>query len=164
MNVLTPPDGLTGTVPVRVTVNGAVSAAFSAPSQALSPSLFTFTGNSYVAATRANGSLVGPATLYPGSSSPAKPGETVVLYGNGFGPTSTPVVGGSMRQSGNLATLPAIRIGGTAATVSFAGLVSPGLFQFNVMVPPDTPDGDQPIIAAYNGQSTQAVALLTVQR
>jgi len=107
--------------------------------------------------------LVGPATLYPGSSTPAKPGETVVVYANGFGATSTAVVSGSMVQSGTLSPLPVIKIGGATATVSFAGLVSPGEFQFNVMVPATTPDGDQSITATYNGSSTQAGTLLTVQ-
>ena len=56
-----------------------------------------------------------------------------------------------------------IKIGGATATVQFAGLVSPGEFQFNVVVPSNTPDGDQPITATYNGLSTQAGTLLTVQ-
>ena len=101
--------------------------------------------------------------MYPGSSTPAKPGETVVLYANGFGQTSTPVVSGSTSQSGTLSPLPVIRIGSATATVPFAGLVAPGQFQFNVVAPSSTPDGDQPITATYNGLSTQAGTLLTVQ-
>ena len=163
LNILTPPDAMSGSVPVQVTVNGAASPLFIAQAQPLSPSFFVFNGGPYVAAVHADGSLVGPATLYPGSSTPAKPGETVVLYANGFGATSTPVVSGSTAQSGALSTLPVIRIGGTTATVPFAGLVSPGQFQFNVVIPPNTPDGDQPIAATYNGLSTQAGTLLTVQ-
>ncbi len=38
----------------------------------------------------------------------------------------------------------------------------PGEFQFNVVVPPNTPDGDQPITATYRGASTQSGALITV--
>jgi uncharacterized protein (TIGR03437 family) len=87
----------------------------------------------------------------------------VVLYANGFGATSTPVVGGSTVQSGMLSTLPVIKICGATAAVAYAGLVTPGQFQFNVVVPPNTPDGDQPITATYNGLSTQAGTLLTVQ-
>lgn len=56
-----------------------------------------------------------------------------------------------------------IRIGGTTAAVVFAGLVSPGEFQFNAVVPSNTPDGDQPITVTYNGQSTQSGTLLSVQ-
>ena len=62
-----------------------------------------------------------------------------MLYANGFGPTSTPVVAGAVTQSGTLSPLPVVKIGGVTATVQFAGLVSPGEFQFNVVVPPNCP-------------------------
>jgi uncharacterized protein (TIGR03437 family) len=102
-------------------------------------------------------------TLYPGSSSPAKPGETVEIYATGFGSTSVPVTAGSALQSGILASPPVFHIGGKAAAVQFAGLVMPGLFQFNVTVPPDATDGDQSVDASYNGAATQAGTLLTIQ-
>ena len=61
--------------------------------------------------------------------------------------------------------MPTITIGGIQANVRFAGLnVAPGEFQFNVDVPSNVPNGDQPITATYNGVATQACALLTVQR
>jgi uncharacterized protein (TIGR03437 family) len=59
--------------------------------------------------------------------------------------------------------MPVIRIGGTPASVQFAGLISPGLFQFNVVVPPNTPDGDQSLTAAIQNLTTQSGTLLTVQ-
>lgn len=164
VNVLTPPDALSGSVPVQVSVNGVAGNAFSAQAQTASPSLFLFDASPYVAATHSNGTLLGPTTLFPGSSTPAKPGETVVLYANGFGSTTIPVISGSIVQSGALSPLPVIRVGDTAAIVQSAGLVSPGLYQFNVTIPQNTPDGDQPVTATYGGQSTQAGALLTVQR
>ena len=126
-----------------------LSASFTAQAQALSPSFFVFNGGPYVAATHANGTLLGPASLYPGSTTPAKPSETIVLYANGFGQTSTPVVSGSILQSGILSPLPVIKIGGVAATVQFAGLVAPGEFQFNVVVPSSLANGDQTITATY---------------
>jgi uncharacterized protein (TIGR03437 family) len=51
-----------------------------------------------------------------------------------------------------------------AATVTFAGLVAPGEFQFNVVVPPSLTNGDQPTVAMYNGLTTQAGTLITVQQ
>jgi uncharacterized protein (TIGR03437 family) len=164
INILTPPDAINGAVQIVVTNNGLVSAPFTAQSQALSPSLFVFGGGPYAAAIHANGTLIGPASLYPGSTTPAKPGDTILLYANGFGPTTTPIVSASIAQSGNLAPLPVVRIGGMTATVAFAGLVAPGEFQFNVIVPPSLADGDQPLTATYNGQSTQSGTLLTVQK
>jgi uncharacterized protein (TIGR03437 family) len=162
VNILTPPDAMQGPVNIVLT-GGATTANFTAQAQALSPSFFVFNGGPYVAATHANGSLLGPVSLYPGSTTPAKPNEIIVVYANGFGQTSTSVVSGSILQSGSLLPQPVIKIGGITATVQFAGLVSPGEFQFNVVVPPNTPDGDQPVTATYNGITTQSGTLLTVQ-
>lgn len=163
INILTPPDAMSGPVQVTVNNNGSTSAGFTAQAQALSPSFFMFNGGPYVAAVHTNGGLIGPTSLYPGATTPAKPGETVSLYANGFGSTNVPVVSGSLTQSGVLTSLPVVTIGGKNATVEYAGLVSPGLFQFNVVVPPDIADGDQPITATYNGLSSQPGALITVQ-
>jgi uncharacterized protein (TIGR03437 family) len=86
----------------------------------------------------------------------------VGIYGNGFGPTSTPVVSGSESQSGSLSPLPVIKIGGTAAAVQFAGLVFPGQYQFNVAIPSNLADGDQSVTATYSGQTIQAGMLITI--
>jgi uncharacterized protein (TIGR03437 family) len=59
--------------------------------------------------------------------------------------------------------MPVIKIGGVAATVSFAGLVAPGQFQFNAVVPFGLFDGDQAIAATANGQSTQSGTLITIK-
>jgi uncharacterized protein (TIGR03437 family) len=163
INILTPPDAMSGPVQVAVTNAGAASASFTAQAQPLSSSFFVFNGGPYLAAVHANGTLVGPVSLFPGSTTPAQPGETVVLYANGFGPTSTPVVSGSILQSGTLSPLPVVKIGGTVATVQFAGLVSPGEFQLNVIVPANTPDGDQAVTATYNGTTTQAGTVIAIQ-
>ena len=165
VNVLTPPNPLSGPVPVVLTVNGTASSAYTVQAQPASPSFFVINGGPYVVAQHAaNFTLVGPTALYPGSTTPAKPGETVVIYANGFGATSTAVVSGAETQSGTLSPLPSITIGGVAATVQYAGLVSPGLFQFNLVVPASLANGDQPITATYNGFSTQAGCLITVHQ
>jgi len=163
INILTPPDAISGTVDVTVTNNGTPTAAFTTQAQPVSPSFFVFNGGPYVAAEHADFRLLGPATLYPGSTTPAKPGETISIYANGFGTTSTPVISGSTMQSGTLSTLPVIKIGGIKATVTYAGLVAAGEFQFNVVVPPGLADGDQVITATYGGESTQSGALITIQ-
>jgi len=163
VNILTPPEAMPGNVQVVVTNDGTTSSAYNAHAQTLSPSFFVFNGGPYVTATHVDGSLLGPTSLYPGSTTPAKPGETIVIYANGFGPTTNSIVSGSVAQSGNLLPLPAIKIGGIAATVTFAGLVFPGQFQFNIEVPAQAADGDQLITATYNGASTQSGTLITVQ-
>ena len=163
VNILTPPDTMPASVQVVVTNGGATSAPYTAPAQALSPSFFVFGGGPYVAATHVNGSYIGPTTLYPGLTTPAKANEIVILYANGFGPTTVPVISGSVTQSGTLSPLPVVKIGGIAATVQFAGLSAVGEFQFNVVVPANAPSGDQSITVAYNGSSTQPGTLITIQ-
>jgi uncharacterized protein (TIGR03437 family) len=148
-------------VSVQVTNGSATSAPFTAQTKTTSPSFFVFAGG-YVAAVHVNGGLIGPITLYPGASTPAAPGETIVLFGNGFGATSTPVTSASLSQGGSLPTLPVIKIGGTQATVLFAGLISPGLYQFNIVVPSNVPIGDNGLTASYGGVSTQAGVQLTI--
>jgi uncharacterized protein (TIGR03437 family) len=164
INILTPPDAIQGTVRVQVTTAGVAGSPVNVEAQAVAPAFFVFSGGPQVAAEHADGSFLGSATLYPGFTTPAKPGETVVLYGNGFGPTSVPVVSGAATQSGTLPVLPAVKIGGMTATVVFAGLIFPGEFQFNVVVPDSLADGDQPITATYNGASTQPGTVITVKR
>jgi uncharacterized protein (TIGR03437 family) len=163
LNILTPPDTVSGSIVVQVNNNGTSSTAYTAQSQSLSPSMFVFSGGPYVAATHLNGSYIGPTTLYPGATTPAKPNEIVMIYANGFGPTNVPVTIGSATQSGILSPLPTIKIGGADATVVFAGLVGPGEFQCNVVVPSNLATGDQPITATYGGQTTQAGTLITIQ-
>lgn len=171
VNILTPPDALPaappGTAPqVVVTNTGATSAPYTVLTQPLSPSFFVFSDQKNVAAIHADGSLVGPASLSAPSSTftPAQPGEAISIYANGFGPTSGAITAGSVSQNGVLSPPPSIKIGGADATVSFAGLVSPGLFQFNVVVPATAPNGDLAINATYAGVSTQSGALLAVHK
>jgi uncharacterized protein (TIGR03437 family) len=162
VNILTPPDAISGSVPVRLTYGGQTSTAFMAQAQVLTPAFFVFSGGPYVAAIHTNGAYIGPAALYPGLTTPAKPGETIAIYADGFGATNAPVQSGSVIQSGVLTPAPAVTIGGVAATVQFAGLVGPGEFQFNVVVPSGLGNGDHAITATYNGASTQAGTLLTI--
>ena len=144
VNVLTPLDLAAGNVQVTVTRGGVTSASFTAEAKAYSPSFFIFGAGPYVVATHASGALLGPTSLYPGLTTPAAPGEVVVLYANSFGPVSPAVVAGSEAQSGDLPSSPVIDIGGLPASVQFAGLVSPGLYQFNVVVPSSVPGWRQP--------------------
>jgi uncharacterized protein (TIGR03437 family) len=155
---------MNGPVQVVVTNGGIAGAAFTAQAQPISPSFFVFNGGPYVAAEHPDYSIVGPTGLYPGLSTPAKPGATVSLYANGFGPTSVAVVSGSSTQSGSLPAPPVIKIGGANAAVLYYSLVAPGEFLFNVVVPGSLADGDQPITATYNGSSTPAGTLITIHK
>ena len=58
---------------------------------------------------------------------------------------------------------PAIVIDGIAADVSFAGLVGPGLYQFNVVVPSNVTLGQDVLVVGLSGNfETQPNAFLTI--
>jgi uncharacterized protein (TIGR03437 family) len=161
INVLTPLDNTVGTVQIVVNNGSSSSAPFSANLKTVSPAFLLFQAP-YVTATHSDNSLLGPTTLYPGATTPAKPNEVVVLYAVGFGLPSTPLTGGSSSQSGALAPLPVCSVGGNPANVTFAGLIGPGLYQINLTIPPGTPSKDNAIGCTYNGASTPAGDQITV--
>jgi uncharacterized protein (TIGR03437 family) len=164
INVLTP-FGLPSNAPVSVEVSDAdlTSTAVNVTPMPVAPSFFLFNSDKYVAATHANGSYIGPTTLFPNLSTPAAPGETIVLYGNGFGQTTPPVASGDIVSiPAMLATAPVILINNTAVTVQYAGMTATGLYQFNVTLPKDLPPGDVPVVAQFRGVNSPAGALITI--
>jgi uncharacterized protein (TIGR03437 family) len=163
VNILTPLDSTTGTVPVQLTTSAGTSNIATATLQAYAPGLFVY-GGSYAAATHADGSLIGPSALYPGTTTPAQPGEAIVLYANGFGQSNPAIVAGSDVQAGALPTNPLVTVGGYPATVQFAGVVSAGLYQFNIIVPAAVPNGNNVVSIQYNGFTAQSGVLVTVQQ
>jgi uncharacterized protein (TIGR03437 family) len=165
INVQAPFDPSIGTVPVVVT-NGSVGTASGMVTLATYAPGF-FQGAKYVAAVHTDGTHVAPVGYYGSStaSRPATPGETVLLYGTGFGPTALIVQPGLIfNGAAPLAdpTLLHLSIGGAPATVSWAGMVAAGEYQFNVVIPP-LADGDQAITATIGGVSTQSGLLINVK-
>ncbi len=166
INVLAPDDATVGMVQVQVTTAQQNTNSVSAPKNQFAPAFFTIDNGAYVAAQHAaDYSLVGATNLLPGVvTKPAAPGETIVLYGTGFGPTNPPL------PSAQLVTTPAvlansvqISIGGETAAVAFGGLAGPGLYQFNVTVP-NLPNGDAAVVATIGGVATQTGVSVTVQQ
>jgi uncharacterized protein (TIGR03437 family) len=152
INVLVPDNTTVGSVTVQVTANQVVSNSMTAQQQQFSPSFFTV-GGSTVAAVHANGTLVS-------TSSPAAPGEEIVLYGTGFGPTNPATSTGQLvTTSAALANTVQFTIGGVTlapSSVEFAGLVEAGLYQFNVTVPASLKSGDAAVVATIGGVNTQS--------
>jgi uncharacterized protein (TIGR03437 family) len=163
LNVLTPLDDTTGPVSIIVTSGTSVSTPFMANMKETVPTFLLFGATNYVAATHANGNLIGPTRLYPGSSSPAQPGEPIVTYAVGFGLPQTAITASSSSQSGSLPALPVCTIGGQSAPAAFAGLISPGLYQINLTVPMTAPAGDDSMSCAYGGAETPLGDLLAIQ-
>ena len=109
-----------------------------------------------------------PAGAMQGSAArPAHPGDTIVLYGVGFGKVTPDATAGNIVPDDNSLILPfQVFFGGMPATVSYAGLApgTVGLYQFNVVVP-DTAAGDAvPLTFAVGGSAGQQVLYTAVQQ
>ncbi len=167
INLLTPDDATEGPVPVVVTTRHGTSVPVFVLKQKLSPAFFLFPpeGQKYVAAVHVDGTYLGKPHLWPGLvTRPAKPGEVILLFGTGFGLTNPALPTAELvHQPARLVLPVTVQIGHRPANVLFAGLVSSGLYQFNVVVP-DLPEGDQPVVASIGGFNSQSRAFITVQR
>jgi uncharacterized protein (TIGR03437 family) len=163
INLVTP-TGLptSGTVTVVVSNNTLTSATVNVSPQFIAPSLFL--QGAYAAALHANNTVVGPTTLVPNNSTPATPGETIVLFGTGFGATTPAAVSGAVVTTPAPMTVPpAILFGNVAGKVVFSGLIATGVYQINVVVPAGLPDGDVPVVASTGGYSTPALVLTSIK-
>ena len=106
----------------------------------------------------ADGTYVLPSGAIAGvNSRPAKPGDEIVLYGIGFGPVTPSIPAGQLVQQANtLESLPFdMSIGGTpvANPPPYWGLAPgyTGLYQFNIMVPPNPGSGAVPLKFTVGG-------------
>jgi uncharacterized protein (TIGR03437 family) len=168
INLQAPDDGTTGPVSVVVT-NATGTTTSSVTLAAVSPSLATLDGAhilAQIATPNGNGAygqgaydLAGPVNAFSFATRPVQAGETVVLWGVGFGPT-TPALPAGQVVAGAAPTSQevTVTIGGVTANVAFSGITLAGLYQLNVTAP-TTASGDQPLIANVGGASTPAVML-----
>ncbi len=140
-----------GNAQIQTTNNGLTSATVSVPVTALAPAFFiegTANGISYIAAEHASGGLVGPTTLVSGKTTPATAGETISLFGTGFG---------------SISPAPEVLIDALPAQVTFAGQIAPGVDQFNVVVPQGVRSGDALVVGLTGIYETQLGAFINVQ-
>jgi uncharacterized protein (TIGR03437 family) len=109
--------------------------------------------------------IVGPAGTSLGYKTvPAKAGDSVLVFGVGFGPTTPPVPAGAPFLGAAAANNPiALTISKQPVVPSFSGLGGPGLFQFNLTISPGLGLGDQSIVATINGVSTQSAVVIALQ-
>lgn len=174
INLQVPDDPATGSVTVVVTTpNGTASSTVTlAP---FAPS-FNLLDTKHVAGIilRSNGSgaygggsydIIGPTGTALGYATvAAKAGDTVELFGVGFGPTSPTVAAGAI-FSGSASTNNAVslRIDNVSVIPSFAGLSAAGLYQINFTVPAGLGTGDVALVAAVGGASTQPSVVISLQ-
>src|ERR1700722_10288092 len=115
--------------PVNVTVNPTEPGL-------LAPANFKIGGKQYVVAQHLDGEFVLPSGAIPGvTSSPAKPGETIVIYGVGFGPVIPDIPAGEIVPGNNqLSASFHMSIGKATAKLEYFGLAPDevGVYQFDV--------------------------------
>jgi uncharacterized protein (TIGR03437 family) len=156
INVLAP-DAAIGDVQVIVTNNGISSAPAIAHLQTAAPAFFQWGATKYALATRyPDNAPVANPSIGPGYVA-AKPGDTLILWGTGFGPTTPPQNPGLLTSgTHNLAQQVTVTVGGVSANVVGAAL-SPGLagvYQIAIKLPDSVPAGDVLVKAKVGGFAT----------
>ena len=166
LNVLTP--GVpAGPVSVTVTTPGGASASFATTANVYGPAFFLWPG-SQVVATRQDYSYAVKAGTFAGATTvAAKPGEVIILWATGFGPTMPAAPSGvSVPGSGGYPTAssPIVTINNTPVIVYGAALApgSAGLYQIAIQVPNTLADGDWPIQASIGGTLSPTEIVLSV--
>ena len=168
INVLTPAN-LTDQFPV-VTVTNSVGTSVGATvlSSEYMPAFFIWPENQVVA-THADFTFAAKNGTFSGLTTvPAKPGETIILYGTGFGPTSPATPLGTVVPSDKIyytVAAATVEVNLVSATV-YATALAPGfagLYQLAFQVPPSLPDGTYQLFATV-GAPAANVPMITVQQ
>jgi uncharacterized protein (TIGR03437 family) len=131
------------------------SAAYKVTVEDVQPGLFAPSslltgGKQYAGVILADGSLASV------SSPKVRPGDTVTLYGIGFGSVAPNLAAGEIVRNANAVVLPLqMYFGDTPATVTYAGLApgTLGLYQINVVVPAVPASDTIPLSFKLNGAS-----------
>jgi uncharacterized protein (TIGR03437 family) len=153
------PFELTPGQPYQVVVNnnGALSTPDSIQSAVVAPGVAALPTGFVNGQHVADGSVITDA-------SPAKPGEYVVIYLAGLGPTTVPVTSGAGAPASPLAqtqNTPAVTLNAEPVTVLFSGLTPglAGLYQIDLQVPADAPEGDLALVVNQPGVAGTSVIL-----
>ena len=163
----------TGSTPVTITNANGTSDQYwinvnTTQPGVLAPPNFVINGKQYVAALFSDGQTFAlPTGAIPGvASRPAKPGDTLVIYGVGFGPVSGGITAGTIVTAQNSLTTPITFAFGTAtSTLSYYGLAPSfiGLYQFNVVVPSVSTNNALPLTFNLGGTKGTQTLYVAVQ-
>lgn len=164
INALAPEDTVLGETPIEVENNGRRSLFNVAFRRTRAPGLFMLPAPAarLAAATLPDGVLVAPSDTFVGAATRgAKPGEAVSFYATGLGQTTISYPEGRLIEQPLPIAAPVVTIGGRAARVLYAGLISPGLYQINIEVP-ELAAGEHEIVLTAQGTRTMQKAMLAV--
>ena len=172
VNAQVPSNISPGSQPVVVTTPGGSSAAYPITVNVtepglLAPAVFDLKAGQYIAALFPDGVtyVLPPGSIAGVTSARAKPGDTILFYGVGFGtvaPNSPAgqIVTQSNRLNGNFQA----SFAGVPATVSFSGLTVGylGLYQFNVVVPNVPASDTVPLTFSLDGTPGTQQMLISI--
>ena len=133
-----------------VSANGALTTPQTIQLAAVTPGIAAYASGYAIAQHVADSSLITDA-------SPAKPGEYVVIYLTGMGPTTVPVASGAVSPTSPLAytsDAPAVTLNSEAVSnILFSGLTPTlaGLYQIDLQVPGDATNGDLTLVVTQPG-------------
>jgi uncharacterized protein (TIGR03437 family) len=172
INFQAPDDTQRGSVSVSVS-NGAGTATSTATLGTYGPTFSMLDGTNPAGIIPVSGGgaygngtydLVGPLAYFSYDTRPVKKGETVELFGTGFGP-SDPAVAAGKPLSGPAQTTSNVTVVLAGVSMSVpAYVVGPGLYQINVTIPQTVGSGSQPLIAiTADGSQTPSNVQLAIQ-
>ena len=173
VNALVPANAPTGPQPVVLTTANGTSAPFTVSVNPLDPGLlapasFIVKGSQYLAALYPDGQtfVLPPNAISGVPSRRAQPGDTIIVYGVGFGGTTPAVPSGQITEASNSLTSPIqILFGSTPATLNYWGLAPTfvGLYQFNIVVPNVPANDVTPISFTLGGVAVAQTLYTAVQ-
>ncbi|MBZ5607831.1 MAG: hypothetical protein LAP38_06220 [Acidobacteriia bacterium] len=171
ININTPDDTANGSALIQVQNALGFSNTVSSTRARVAPALqsvpqFLVGGKQYVVAQTPDfKSFIGKPNLLQGVPfTPAKPGDSIIVYALGCGPTNPLTPAGVVASQNSALALPfRINIGGVQADVAFGGIAANtiGLYQFNVTIPNVQP-GDQPIELIVDGVPNAQNLVITI--
>lgn len=167
LNAIAPDTITPGNVTIVVERNGVRSTAVTAQARALNPSFFTYDQRNrrFIAALSAdNTAYIAPADLFGVSTvnglavRPARPGDFVIAYGMGMGPTTPSVPAGTIppfREGGHpVSGTVSLRFGSQTIQPIYVGLSGfVGVYLVGFEVPSVSP-GDYELQVTINGVSS----------
>jgi uncharacterized protein (TIGR03437 family) len=142
---------------VIANANGALTTPTTIQLAPVTPGLLAYADGGLIAQHVADGTLIS-------DSSPAKPGEYVVLYVAGMGATTVPVQTGTGAPSDPLASAsvtPTVTLNGASTHVLYGGLTPGlvGLYQIDLQIPADAPDGTLSLVVTQNAFGSNTTTL-----
>jgi uncharacterized protein (TIGR03437 family) len=142
--------------------------------QATAPEFFyyahTTSGKNPIAAINAvtHAAVGAPRLVAGGNFTPAQRGELLTLFATGFGATAPSYGPGELPTGAAQVTAPvSITLGGVkllASDILYVGVTeNAGLYQVNLRVPNQVPDGDQSLVITIGGAASPAGGFVTVK-